>query len=469
MDDLLNPRLAERLGPVAVFPGDAGYEQRRQVWNASIDRSPAVIVVAGDSDDVRNAVKTAAACGLDICVKGGGHNIAGSAVADGALMIDMSNLKQVEIDAEHCIARAGGGATWAELDAAAQARGLAVPGGVVSSTGVAGLTLGGGFGWLARLHGLAIDNLLSAEIVLADGTIAICSQTEHADLFWALRGGGGNFGVVTEFTFRLHPVGPDVCFGPTFFALEDAREVLSAYAQHAPSLPRKACVWANLMTAPPVPVLPESVHGTKVLTLMQFHAGTAEEARADLHALYAGAEPLGSAFAPRPYTEAQGFLDAAYDFGARNYWRAHNHDTLKSQLIDLLVDLAPGLPTPESELLICLLGGAIADKSDDATAFPHRQIPFMTTPGARWTEETDDAEMIGWLRHVSDRITEHAVPGSYVNFIAEPEGSARRAYGGNLARLAAIKRKYDPANLFRFNQNIAPQSLSTGPRAPLSR
>lgn len=469
MDDLLIPTLSERLGPIAVFPGDAAYDQRRQVWNASIDRSPAVIVVAGDTDDVRHAVKTAAACGLDICVKGGGHNIAGSAVADGALMIDMSDLKQVEIDAEHCIARAGGGATWAELDAAAQARGLAVPGGVVSSTGVAGLTLGGGFGWLARLHGLAIDNLLSAEIVLADGTIAICSQTEHADLFWALRGGGGNFGVVTEFTFRLHPVGPNVCFGPTFFALEDAREVLSAYAQHAPSLPRKACVWANLMTAPPVPVLPAGVHGTKVLTLMQFHAGTAEEARADLHALYAGAEPLGSALAPRPYTEAQGFLDAAYDFGARNYWRAHNHDTLTSQLIDLLVDLAPGLPTPESELLICLLGGAIADVSDDATAFPHRQIPFMTTPGARWTDETDDAEMIDWLRRVSDKIVEHAAPGSYVNFIAEPEGNARSAYGGNLARLAAIKRKYDPANLFKFNQNIAPQSLSTGPRVSFSR
>ncbi|WP_420335392.1 FAD-binding oxidoreductase [Roseibium sp.] len=462
MEDLLNSRLADRLGPVAAFPGDAGYDERRQVWNAAIDRSPSVIVRAGDLNHVRNAVTTAAACGLNVCIKGGGHNIAGSAVADGALMIDMSGLKQIEIDAELLIGRVGGGATWADFDAAAQVHGLAAPGGVVSSTGVAGLTLGGGFGWLARLHGLAVDNLLSAEIVLADGTVTVCSQSEHPDLFWALRGGGGNFGVVTEFTFRLHPVGPQVLFGPTFFALKDARRVLAAYAEHAPLLPRKACVWANLMTAPPVPVLPESVHGTKVLTLMQFHADTAEEAQADLQSLHGGAEPLGSALAPRPFTEAQGFLDAAYDFGARNYWRAHNHHTLTPSLIDLFVDLASGLPTPESELLICLLGGAVADVGENATAFPHRQIPFMTTPGVRWCDERDDPRMIGWLKDVSELIAAHAAPGSYVNFITEAEGNAPRAYGRNLARLAAIKRKYDPANLFRFNQNIAPDTLSAG-------
>ncbi|MEL7526254.1 MAG: FAD-binding oxidoreductase [Pseudomonadota bacterium] len=462
MDELLISRLTDRLGPVAVFPGDDGYAELRQVWNASIDRSPAVIVRAGKLDDVRHAVTSAAACSLNVCIKGGGHNIAGSAVADGALMIDMAALNQIEIDAEHLIARVGGGATWADFDAAAQAHGLAAPGGVVSSTGVAGLTLGGGFGWLARRHGLAVDNLLSAEIVLADGTVAVCSQSEHPDLFWALRGGGGNFGIVTEFTFRLHPVGPTVLFGPTFFSLKDARAVLSAYAERAPSLPRTACVWANLMTAPPVPVLPETVHGTKVLTLMQFHAGTAEEAKADLQSLYAGVEPLGSALAPRLYTEAQGFLDAAYDFGARNYWRAHNHLTLSPRLIDLLVDLAPGLPTPESELLICLLGGAVADVSDDATAFPHRRIPFMTTPGVRWRDKTDDARLIAWLKQVSDKIAAHAVPGSYANFISETEDNAERAYGRNLARLAAVKRKYDPGNLFRFNQNIAPDAVSNG-------
>ncbi|MEM8701787.1 MAG: FAD-binding oxidoreductase [Pseudomonadota bacterium] len=469
MDDLLISRLADRLGSLAVFPGDAGYDQRRQVWNASVDRFPAGIVAVSGLDDIRKAIMAAAACGLGVCVKGGGHNIAGSAVADGALMIDMAALKQIEIDAKNRIARVGGGATWGDLDAAAQAHGLVAPGGVVSSTGVAGLTLGGGFGWLARLHGLAVDNLLSAEIVLADGTFAVCSQSEHPDLFWALRGGGGNFGIVSEFTFRLHPVGPTVLFGPTFFSLKDARAVLSAYAEHAPSLPRTACVWANLMTAPPAPVLPESDHGTKVLTLMQFHAGTADEAKADLHSLYADIEPLGSAFAPRPFTEAQGFLDAAYDFGARNYWRAHNHRTLTPRLIDLLVELAPGLPTPESELLICLLGGAVADVSDDATAFPHRRIPFMTTPGVRWHDKTDDARMIGWLKQISDQIAAHAVPGSYVNFISETEGSAARAYGRNVARLAAVKRKYDPGNLFRFNQNIAPDADSKGQRARLSR
>lgn len=469
MEDLLTSQLAERLGPAAVFPGDAGYDARRQVWNALIDRFPAAIVIARDRDNVRRAVTAAAACGLNVCIKGGGHNIAGSAVADGALMIDMSDLKHIEIDADHRLARVGGGATWADLDAAAQAYGLAAPGGVVSSTGVAGLTLGGGFGWLARLHGLAVDNLLSAEIVLADGTIAVCSQSEHPDLFWAMRGGSGNFGVVTEFTFRLHPVGPQVLFGPAFFALEDAQKVLSAYAAHAPSLPRKACVWANLMTAPPVPVLPESVHGTKVLTLMQFHAGPAEEAQADLQCLYAGVEPLGSALAARPFTEAQSFLDGAYDFGARNYWRAHNHHALTPELIDLLVGLAPGMPSTESELLICLLGGAVADIGEGATAFPHRQVPFMTTPGARWRDESDDADMIGWLKHVSKKIAAHAAPGSYVNFITEAGGKAPNAYRGNLGRLTAVKQTYDPANLFRFNQNIAPETKSAGQRTPLTR
>nr|WP_319385541.1 FAD-binding oxidoreductase [uncultured Roseibium sp.] len=469
MEDDLTSRLAERFGPVAVFPGDAEYDQRRQVWNAVVDRRPAVIVIAGNQDDVRHAVTTATDCGLNVCVKGGGHNIAGSAVADAALMIDMSDLKHIEIDADHRVARVGGGATWADLDAVAQAFGLAAPGGVVSSTGVAGLTLGGGFGWLARLHGLAVDNLLSAEIVLADGTIAVCSQSEHPDLFWAIRGGGGNFGVVTEFTFRLHPIGPQVLFGPTFFALEDAREVLSAYAKHAPLLPRKACVWANLMTAPPVPVLPESVHGTKVLTLMQFHAGPAGEAQADLQCLYAGVEPLGSALAARPFTEAQSFLDGAYEFGARNYWRAHNHTALTPELIDLLVGLTPDMPSAESELLICLLGGAVADVGEAATAFPHRHVPFMTTPGARWRDESDDADMIGWLKHVSEKIAGHAVPGSYVNFITEADGKAPHAYRGNLGRLTAAKQKYDPANLFRFNQNIAPETISAGQRAPLTR
>lgn len=450
LTDTLGPRFAERL----LLPGSQGYEEARTVWNAMIDRKPAAIAQCRNAEDVAAALAAARSAGLAVSVRGGGHNIAGSAVGEGALMIDLSPMDGVEINPAQRIAHVEGGATWAQVDAAAQEHGLAAPGGVVSSTGVAGLTLGGGFGWLARLHGLSVDNLLSADLVLADGQTVTASETSHPELFWAIRGGSGNFGVATRFTFKLHAVGPEVLFGPTFFALEDARQVLSAYAHHAPTLPREACVWANLMTAPPAPVLPESVHGTKVLTLMQFHKN-ADQGAADLTALYGGVEPLGSALFPRPFVEAQGFLDPTYPFGARNYWRAHNHADLSPELIDLLVELTPHLPTPESELLICQLGGAIADIAPEATAFPHRQVPFVSTPGVRWHSSDEDENVIGWLKDISERISRHAVPGAYVNFIAEAENRAGDAYGGNLERLSDVKRRYDPDNLFRVNQNVA--------------
>ncbi|MEM7686399.1 MAG: FAD-binding oxidoreductase, partial [Pseudomonadota bacterium] len=399
---------------------------------------------------------TARSAGLPVSIRGGGHNIAGSAVGDGTVMIDLSAMQSVVIDPGRRVARVGGGTTWAAFDAEAQRHGLATPGGVVSSTGVSGLTLGGGFGWLARQHGLSIDNLIALEIVLADGRIVSVSDDENPDLFWAVRGGSGNFGVVTELTFQLHQVGPQVLFGPTFFALEDARDVLTAYARHASDLPRAGCVWANLMTAPPAGVLPESVHGTKVLTLMQFHADL-ESGRDDLSRLYGGVSPLGDALSPRSFTEAQAFLDPAYEFGARNYWRTHNHLTLSADLIDTLVSLARDLPTPESEILICQLGGAVADIPSSATAFPHRQIPFMSTPGVRWQDPTEDHRVIGWLKDVSDQLAAHSVPGCYVNFIAEAEGRSQDAYGDNLARLTDVKQHYDPDNLFRVNQNVLPR------------
>lgn len=462
MDDTQSKLLIERFGSNALFPGSFEYEERRQVWNATIDRRPKAIIAVRQREDVCLAVRTATEFGMHVCVKSGGHNIAGTAVANDALMIDMSALDGVRIDARKRIAHVEGGATWAQFDAVAQTEGLAAPGGVVSSTGVAGLTLGGGFGWLARLHGLAVDNLLSAEIVLANGSLVRCSGNENPDLFWALRGGSGNFGVVTELTFQVHTVGPTVLFGPTFFALKDARRVLTAFADNAPLLPREASVWANLMTAPATPALAENLHGTKVLTLMQFFAGEPDEGRAALNRLHGGVRPLGSALMPRPYTEAQSFLDAAYANGARNYWRAHNHSELTSSLIDTLVDLAPDLPTPESELLICLLGGAVSDVPNDETAFPHRSIPFMTTPGVRWRDGAEDTAMIDWLKSASERISNHAVPGAYVNFIAETEGQATIAYGSNLERLRSVKRRYDPHNLFRFNQNIALEPTANG-------
>lgn len=437
------------------WPGAVEYDESRDVWNAAIDRRPAYVVRCQEVEDVQAALALASAQGLPVCVRGGGHNIAGSAVAEGAAMLDLTPMDRVTVDPAARTARVGGGATFAKLDAKTQAHGLAVPGGVVSTTGVGGLTLGGGIGWLARRHGLTVDSLVSADVVLADGRCVTASATSHPDLFWGLRGGGGNFGVVSCLEFKLHAVGPETCFGPTFFALEEAETVLAAYAKHAPALSPDACVWANLMTAPPAPVLPDHWHGRKVLTLMQFHAGAPETAQADLAPLYGGVTPLGSGFAPRPFVEAQSFLDGTYAFGARNYWRSHNHLALTPGMISDLVSLAQDLPTPDSELLICQLGGAVQDTPADATAFAHRDVQFMSTPGVRWTDPDKDLHMIGWLRAASERIAEHAVPGAYVNFIAE-DGSAQKAFAQNLARLREIKGRYDPANMFRSNQNIQP-------------
>ena len=457
LNDIALKDLRALLGNRFLEPSTPAYEAACEIWNAAARRKPLAIAKCRSGDDVAAAVKSATTAGLAVSVRGGGHNIAGTALADGALTIDLTEMRDITIDAKNHLAHVGGGATWAELDAAAQEHGLATPGGVVSTTGVAGLTLGGGFGWLARLHGLAADNLISAKLVLADGRKVTASETQHADLFWAIRGGGGNFGVATQLTFRLHALAPQVLFGPTFFALEDAETVLNAYARHAPNLPRAGCVWANLMTAPPAPVLPKDRHGTKVLTLMQFFAGPEDIGRDHLQNLYGGVTPLGDGVMMRPFVEAQQFLDPTYPFGARNYWRAHNHAALSPALISCLVDLAADLPTPESELLICHLGGAISDKATGDTAYPHRAVPFMSTPGVRWHDAGDDARMVDWLKAASARIAEHADPGAYVNFVAERAGREDEAYGQNMARLAKIKQTYDPGNLFRVNQNVKPK------------
>ena len=436
---------------------DIEFDEARKIWNAMIDRKPAAICRCHSTIEVQQVLLTALASGLAVTIKGGGHNIAGTAIADDALMLDLSPMKTIEVDVQNRLALVDGGVTWAEFDAAAQAHGLATPGGVVSSTGVAGLTLGGGFGWLARKYGLAVDNLLFAEVVLANGHIVTASQSEHPDLFWALRGGGGNFGVVTRFGFRLHKIGPDVLFGPTFFALEDAERVLSAYSLVAPQLPREMCVWANLMTAPTTPALPPAMHGTKVLTLMQFVGGNKySSAATHLEQLYGGATPIGSGLAVRPYLQAQRFLDETYEHGARNYWRAHNHTAISTDLITTLVELASELPTPGSELLINHLGGAVSDVPTTETAFPHRQIPFMCTPGLRWTDPSKDDALIDWLHRSSERISAHSVPGKYVNFITETDNEAAHAYVGNLEKLVTVKRQYDPENVFASNQNIIP-------------
>ncbi len=447
---------SDHLAGAVIRPDDPAYEETRTVWNAMIDRRPAVIVVAKGPDDIVAAVNHARDSGMVVSIRGGGHNIAGTAVCDGGVMIDLSAMRGVDVDAGRRVARVQGGATLADLDAATQEFGLAAPGGVVSSTGVAGLTLGGGFGWLSRLHGLAADNLIAADLVTADGRQVRASEQENPELFWGLRGGGGNFGVVTSFEFRLHAVGPEVLFGPTVFRLEDAGDVLRHYRQFAAGAPREVCVWADLLTAPPLPFLPEQYHGTKVLSLMQCFAGDIAEGEAALAPLREFGRPVGDAVGPMPFADAQQILDGAYPKGARNYWSASNHHTLTDATIDRLVALAASLPTPESDILICQLGGAIGDVAPDATAYPHRDIAFSVTPGARWLDPAQDEQCLRWVREDCAVLSEHAAGGAYSNFIAEAHGRTADAYGANYERLAALKTRWDPGNLFRLNQNVRP-------------
>jgi FAD/FMN-containing dehydrogenase len=444
-----------KLDGSVLRPGDAGYEEALPVWNAMIDRRPAWIVRPASTADVAAAVRYAQEHELDLAIRGGGHNVAGLGTCDG-MVIDLSQMRTVSVDIDRRTVRVGGGALWRDVDQGTHPHRLAVPSGIISSTGVGGLTLGGGIGWLARRHGLTCDNLVEAEVVCADGRVLIASETEHPDLFWGLRGGGGNFGVVTAFTFKLHDVGGDVLFGPTVYALDDAEAVLRAYRDFSAGAPRDCCVWVDLLTAPPLPFLPEPVHGTRVVSILQMYVGDPAEGERTLAPLHSAAPPLGSGCILRPYVDAQCLADEAYTAGKRNYWTSHNVQELSDAAIYDLVQAAATLPTPMSDILISQLGGAIDDPSLDATAYPHRGAAFAITPGARWDDPGDDARCVAWARACHRALATHARGTAYSNFIGERSGAEADAYGAHLARLREIKRRYDPDNVFRNNQNIRP-------------
>lgn len=448
--------LAETIDGQLLEPEQAGYDEARRVWNAMIDRRPALVIKPSRAEDVCSAVKFVRDAGCELAVRGGGHNIAGSGVCDGGVLIDLSGMREVQVDVAARVARVQGGAQLADLDGAAEKEGLATTGGVVSSTGVGGLTLGGGFGWLARRFGLAADNLLAAELVTADGGLETASEKENPDLFWALRGGGGNFGIVTRFDFRLHALAHDVLFGPVMFSLEDAPSVLRRYRDFCLEAPRDCCVWGDMFTAPPLPILPEAFHGRKVLTLLRCHSGDPAEGERVLAPVREFGTAIADVLSPMPYTAAQGFLDQTYAHGARNYWSSQNYEILSDDTIDSVVRLADELPTPESDILICHLGGAIDDVPASATAYPHRGVRFVVTPGARWRDPALDRQCVQWTRDAAGMLADGASGGAYVNFVAEGRGQERSAYGVNFDRLARVKRAYDPDNLFRGNQNVPP-------------
>lgn len=440
-----------------LAPGDPSYESARAIWNAMIDRRPALIVRCAGVDDVRSAIGFARDNRLEISIRGGGHNIAGNAVCDGGLMIDLSLMKDIRIDAANRRAFVEPGATLHDVDAATQAHGLATPVGINSTTGIAGLTLGGGFGWLTRKYGLTVDNLTSADIVTADGEERHLSARENADLFWAIRGGGGNFGVVTRFEFGLHPIGPDVHAGLIVFPFDRAADVLRQYRGFVRSAPEDLNTWIVVRKAPPLPFLPATVHGQPIVAVALFHAGAPADAEEAIAPVRRFAPVLGEHVGPVPYVAWQQTFDPLLTPGSRNYWKSHNFTELSDGALDSIVEFAGRLPLPQCEIFVGLIAGAANRVAPDATAYRHRDAKFVMNVHGRWDTAAEDEIGMAWARAFFKASAPYASAGAYVNFMtAEETERITAAYGANYDRLVAIKRRYDPENVFHLNQNIAP-------------
>jgi FAD/FMN-containing dehydrogenase len=440
-----------------LLPSDGAYESTRKIWNAMIDKRPAVIARCATTSDVVCGVNFARDNGLLLAVRGGGHNIAGNAMCDDGIVIDLSQMKAASVDPDTHRVTIEGGATLADLDAATQAHGLATPVGINSTTGVAGLTLGGGFGWLSRKHGMTVDNFESAEVVTAAGEVVRASATEQPDLFWALRGGSGNFGVVTRFEFRLHPVGPDVLSGLIVYPISEAKSVLQQYRDFLAKAPDELSVWTVLRKAPPLPFLPEEVHGKGIVVLALLYVGDPKQGEPLIEPLRKFGASLGEHVGVQPYVAWQQAFDPLLTPGARNYWKSHNFSTLKDGLFDAVIEYIGKLPSPQCEIFFGAIGGATTRPTPGSTAYAHRDAKFVMNVHGRWEDPADDKRCIGWARDFFNASAPLASGGVYVNFLTADEvDRVRSAYGPNYDRLAQVKRKYDPDNLFRMNQNIEP-------------
>jgi FAD/FMN-containing dehydrogenase len=441
-----------------LLPDNPHYDEARRIWNAMIDKRPAMIVRCAGAADVRAAVDFARDKGMPLAVRGGGHNIAGSALVNDGLVIDLSAMRSVRTDPHTQRAWVEGGALLRDVDHETQAYGLATPLGINSTTGVGGLTLGGGFGWLTRKYGLAVDNLVSADIVTASGERLHVDSGSHPNLFWAIRGGGGNFGVVTHFEFALHAVGPMVTAGLIVFPFAQARPVLRQYRDYVETLGDDVSVWGVLRGAPPLPFLPTEVHGTGIVALVFFSPSPQHEVQGAIDTVRAFGTPLGEHVGAVPYTAWQQVFDPLLVPPARNYWKSHNFNTLSDAAIDIVTDYAGRLPSDQSEIFLGLIGGAANTHAPDATAYPHRAALYAMNVHTRWTEPRDDAACLSWARDFFKAAAPHAAGGVYINFLNEDEvDRIADAYGPNYRRLRQIKAKYDPANLFRANQNIRPE------------
>jgi len=448
--------LGGKLRGELMTPTSDGYDEARSIWNAMIDRKPTLIARCAGASDVITAVKFATQHGIRVAVRGAGHNIAGTAICDDGLLIDLSQLRSVHVDPRAKVARVEPGATLGDLDHEAQAFGLATPTGINSTTGIAGLTLGGGFGWLSRKYGLTVDNLRSADIVTADGELRRASSQENQDLFWAIRGGGGNFGVVTSFEFNLHPVGPEVLSGLVVHPFAAVKEALQHYRRCVVDMSDDLTIWTVSRKAPPLPFLPTEWHGKEVVILAAFYAGDMAAGEKELRQLREWGEPIADVIGPHPYTGWQAAFDPLLTPGSRNYWKSHNFVELSDGLLDLVRDYGGRLPSDQSEIFFARVGGAVNQAAADATAYPHRDTEFVMNVHTRWDDPSQDEACVAWAREFFEATAPHATGGVYVNFIPEDEERVPNAYGDNLERLRELKKKYDPNNLFRVNQNISP-------------
>jgi FAD/FMN-containing dehydrogenase len=449
--------LRSRFRGTLLKPAEEGYDEARRVWNGAIDRRPALIARCAGADDVAEAVRFARERELLVSVRGGGHAVAGHAVCDGGVMIDLSQMKGIRVDSRARSARAAAGVLWSELDRATQQTGLATTGGVISHTGIAGLTLGGGLGHLMRRHGLTVDNLLSVDLVTAAGEHLHVDAEAEPELFWGLRGGGGNFGIATAFEYRLHPIGPLVLGGPVFWPLSDAPQVLRAVRELAHGAPDELGITISMMLAPPLPFLDPSQFGKPVIGLVLVWSGELEKGRETLAPLRRIGRPLADVVSVVPYTALQSMLDGGALHGRHYYWKSHRLAALSDDVVDVLLDRVRAITSPFSQVQAWVMGGAVSRVEPGATAIGEREVGYDVNFVTGWPPADPDGDRHrAWVRAGWDALRPYSV-GVYANFISD-EGAdgVHAAYGERLARLTALKDRWDPANVFRLNANIPP-------------
>ena len=453
---MITDQLAQVIHGAVLGIDDQGYDEARGVWNARFESRPDLIVLANRADDVSAAIRFARHEGLDLAVKGGGHSYAGHAAMRGGILVDLSSMNDTEIDAERRTARVGAGATWGDFDKQAQLHGLATTGATVSGTGVAGVTLGGGTGYLVRKHGLAADNLLSATVVTADGDVVFASEEEHSDLFWGLRGGGGNFGVVTELEFRLHEIGPEVLAGQMVYPIDAAKDALRFYRDFMQEAPEELQCYAFFLRVPPIPEFPEESHGQLALDLVLCYLGDPEEGQELIRPLQELGRPILSFVAVQPYTSVQTTFDEGLP-RARYFTRAHYVEQISDAAIAVIMEHVEGMVGAFTSFYFEPLMGAPGRVPISATAFPERDALYSFHILAGWTDLRQDHAVMAWTRSFHEAMAPHAKGGAYVNLLGEDEHErVERVYGENHRRLVELKREWDPDNVFRRNYNIEP-------------